>query len=390
MLEVGREEVDNIAEVLASGLPFRYRAGSACGRFEERWAEHLGVRHVMLTSSGTTALVAALAGLGVGPGDEVLVPAHTFMATAVAALGVGAIPVIVDIDESLTLSPGALEAAIGPRTRVVIPVHMWGLPADMDAISDIARRRGLLVVEDACQGIGGSYHGRALGSLGDAGAFSFNYYKNMTAGEGGAVVTNDDHVAEVARCMVDSARFFWTGRSEDLAPFAAIGARASEIQGAMLNAQLDRLPGLLARLRATKERIMAATAGVAGLAANPLHSPGDECATYLHYLLPTARAAEVFADGTGGTIAARTGRHNYTEWDPILGHRAGHHPRLNPYLWPENEACRKDYSLDMCAASLEILGRTVMVGAKTAWTDADVEALIERIVAAARAALSAA
>ena len=188
--------------------------------------------------------------------------------------------------------------------------------------------------------------------------------------------------------MVDSARFFWTGRSEDMPPFAAIGARASEIQGAMLNAQLDRLPGLLAKLRSQKDRIMAATVGIAGLAANPRHSPDDECGTYLHYLLPTANAAQAFADGTGGTIAARTGRHNYTEWDPILSHRAGHHPRLNPYLWPENEACRKDYSLDMCAPSLAILSRTVMITARTAWTGADVEALIERIAAAARAALS--
>jgi dTDP-4-amino-4,6-dideoxygalactose transaminase len=381
--------VDNIAEVLASGLPFRYRAGSACQHFEERWAEYLGVRHVMLTSSGTTALVAALAGLGVGPGDEVIVPAHTFMATAVAALGVGAIPVIVDVDESLTMSPAALEAAAGPRTRAVIPVHMWGLPADMDAITAVASRHDLLVIEDACQGVGGGYHGRKLGSMGAANAFSFNYYKNMTSGEGGAVTTNDDHVAEVARCMVDSARFFWTGRSGDMPPFAAIGARASEIQGAMLNAQLDRLPRLLALLRTRKERIMAATVGVAGLQANPRHSPADECGTYLHYLLPSAAAAVEFAAATAGTIAANTGRHNYTEWDPILGHRAGPHPRLNPFLWPENAACRMEYSADMCAPSLEILRRTVMITARVSWSEAEVDELIERITDGAQRAAAA-
>ena len=382
LLKVGREELDNIAEVLASGEPFRYRAGSACERFERRWAEYLGVQHAALTSSGTAALVAALAGLGIGPGDEVLVPAHTFMATAVAVLSVGAIPVIVDIDESLGMSPEAMEDAIGPRTRAVIPAHMWGLAADLDPIIAGCRRRGLRVVEDACQSIGGGYHGRMLGSLGDAGAFSFNYYKNMTAGEGGAVITNDPGAFEIARCMVDCGRFFWTGRSADMQPFSVAGSRASEIQGAMLNAQLDRLPGLLDQLRAQKEQILKATC-VGGLAANPRHSPESECATYLHYLLPTPEHADDLANRVQGTVVARTGRHTYTEWDPILNHRAGHHPRLNPFLWPENAGCRRDYSPDMCARSLGVLRRTVMITNRVDWTEPEVAAVVQRIAAAA-------
>src|SRR5512135_2435390 len=130
MFRMGQREIDAFAEVVRSGKVFRYMKGGACQRFEKRWAKYLGVKHAHLTSSGTTALTAALAGLGIGPGDEVIVPAHTYMATAVAVLGVGAIPVIVDVDESVTLSPAAFEAAIGPRTRAVIPVHMWGLPCD--------------------------------------------------------------------------------------------------------------------------------------------------------------------------------------------------------------------------------------------------------------------
>lgn len=170
-------------------------------------------------------------GLGVGPGDEVLVPAHTYMATATAVLSVGAIPIIVDIDESLTISPAAIREAIGPRTKAVIPVHVWGAACDMDAIMQIAQENDLLVLEDSCQGVGGSYKGRKLGSIGHAGAFSFNYYKNITAGEGGGVASNDDAVMERARCAIDPCHFYWQGRSDSTKPFAGIGARASELMG---------------------------------------------------------------------------------------------------------------------------------------------------------------
>ena len=155
--------------------------------------------HFALAASGSNALAAAMIAVGLGPGDEVLIPAHTYMATATSVLAVGAIPVIVDIDESITISPKAVEAAIGPRTRAVVPVHMWGAASDMDAIMDIAARRNLIVIEDACQGVGGGYKGRKFGSIGHIGAFSFNYYKNMTSGEGGGVSVNDDRLAKRAQ-----------------------------------------------------------------------------------------------------------------------------------------------------------------------------------------------
>src|SRR5947207_1738916 len=180
MYEAGQAEIDAIAKVIKSRKLFRYTEGSQCARFEQRWAKHLGVKFAHMTSSGTAALTAGLVGLGVGPGDEVLVPAHTYMATAVAVLAVGAIPVIVDINESITIDPHAVADAVGPRTRAVMPVHMWGVSCDMDAIMRIARKRKLLVLEDACQAVGGAYEGKMLGSIGHAGAFSFNYFKNIT------------------------------------------------------------------------------------------------------------------------------------------------------------------------------------------------------------------
>ena len=386
MYVVGQEEIDAVARVIRSGALFRYGAGSECDRFEERYAKYLGARHFALAASGSNALVAAMIGLGLGPGDEVIIPAHTYMATATSVLAVGAIPVIVDIDETLTLDPQALEDAIRPRTRAVVPVHMWGAACDMTAIMAIAERHNLLVIEDACQGVGGSYQGRKFGTIGHAGAFSFNYFKNMTCGEGGGVAINDDAVAERARCAIDPCHFYWHGRNDAVKPFAGNGARASELMGAMLNVQLDRLDGMIAAMRAEKKAILAGTASLdnLGLRAAPMNSPAHDCATQVMFTLPSADAANRFVQIFPSVIAGKTGRHTYTEWDQVLMGAGAAHPAMNPYLMPENAECRRTYSRDMCARSLEILNRTVMVPTHPHHSRQDIDDIIHNIGAAAR------
>jgi dTDP-4-amino-4,6-dideoxygalactose transaminase len=389
MYIVGQEEIDAIARVIREGSLFRYGVGSECDRFEQRYAEYLGARHVALTCSGTYALTAAVTALGIGPGDEVLVPAHTYMATAMAVLAAGAVPVIVDVDETITIDPQAVEDAIGPRTKAVIPVHMWGAACNMDAIMAIAAKHDLLVLEDTCQGIGGGYEGRMLGTIGHAGAFSFNYYKNMTAGEGGAVCTDDPKVAERAKCAIDPCHFYWQGRDDQQKPFAGNGARASELMGAMLNVQLDRLPGMIETMRAEKNRILAATAqlGNLGLKPSPVNSPDHDCAAQVMYLVPTAEDADRFALVFPSVIAGKTGRHNYTEWDQILIGEGAAHPAMNPYTMPQNQACRRSYSKDMCARSLDILNRTIMVPTHPLHSDVEIADTIHNIEVAARVAL---
>lgn len=387
MYEAGQPEIDAIARVIRSKKLFRYTRGSQCARFESRWSRFLGVRHAHLTSSGTAALTAAVIGLGLGPGDEVLVPAHTYMATAVAVLAAGAIPVIVDIDTSLTISPEAAADAVGPRTRGIIPVHMWGLPADMDPLLRLARRRKLLVLEDACQAVGGSYRGRKLGSLGHAGAFSFNYFKNISCGEGGCLVTGDDRVFQAAVCQVDCCGFYWTGRDGDTRPFVASGSRASEIEGAMLNAQLTRLRSILRRLRAQKSRILRETSDLPNLTPIPSHDPAGDCGSMLHWLCPTPDHAARLAKFIGGGIAGRTGRHNSSEWDPVLAHRGHRHPALDPFRLPANRRCRKDYSLNRWEPSLSILNRTVMLSVDPSRSDTAVARLINKIRTSAKQVL---
>ena len=380
MYRIGQAELDRLADVFESKRLFRYMedAEGECLRFEKRYARRLSVGHCFMTASGTNSLTAALMGAGIGPGDEVIVPACTYMATPVSVLAAGAIPVIVDIDESLGLSPVALRDSIGPRTRAVMPVHMWGLPCDMNSIMDIARDTGVLVIEDACQGVGGAYDGRMLGSIGHIGAFSFNHYKNMSCGEGGAVVTSDGAFAERIECAIDPCRFYWDGRKDSFAGYVANGARASEIEGAIMNCQLDRIDEMVGAMRGQKARIIKETEP-SGLSPSPNNSPDGECGSHVTYLLPSTAAADALAEASDGWVALKTGRHVYTEWDPVLQHRGAHHPALNPFELEQNKGCRMAYSKEMCRQSIDILGRTVCVETHPDNTDGDVARIIHRI-----------
>jgi dTDP-4-amino-4,6-dideoxygalactose transaminase len=390
MYIVGQEEIDAIAKVLSSHALFRYGVGGECDRFEARYAKYLGCKHFALAASGSNALAAAMMGIGLGPGDEVLIPAHTYMATATSVLSAGAIPVIVDIDESLTIDPSAVEAAIGPCTKAVVPVHMWGTACDMDAIMEIARRRDLIVIEDACQGVGGGYEGRKFASIGHIGCFSFNYYKNMTCGEGGGVAMNDDTVADRVRCAIDPCHFYWHGRTDAVKPFSANGARASELMGAMLNVQLDRVDDMVNAMRRERNVILDRTAslGNLGLKPAPLNSPDHDCATHVLFTLPSPASAVAFSALFPSVVAGKTGRHNYTEWDQVLMGAGAAHPAMNPFTMPQNAQCRRSYSKEMCARSLAILDRTVMVPTHPLHTNQDIEDTIHNIGMAARVALA--
>jgi dTDP-4-amino-4,6-dideoxygalactose transaminase len=389
MYTVGDEEAAAIAAAIRNKALFRYGVGGECDRFEHRYSAYLGVKHFALAASGSNALAAAMTAVGLGPGDEVLIPAHTYMASATSVIAVGAIPVIVDIDETVTIDPKAIEDAIGPRTKAVVPVHMWGAACAMDAIMEIAARRNLVVIEDACQGVGGGYEGRKFGAIGHIGCFSFNYYKNMTSGEGGGVAVNDDRLAKRVHCAIDPCHFYWNGRDETEMPFAGNGARASELMGAMLNVQLDRLDGMIQAMRTEKRKILKGTAqlGNIGLRPTPMNSPDHDCSTQVMYTMPSADAASRFVKIFPSVIAGKTGRHTYTEWDQVLMGAGAAHPAMNPYNMPANAECRRTYSKDQCARSLEILNRTVMVATHPEHTEQETADIIHNINVAARVAL---
>ncbi|HEX3406533.1 MAG TPA: DegT/DnrJ/EryC1/StrS family aminotransferase, partial [Caulobacteraceae bacterium] len=216
--------------------------------------------------------------------------------------------------------------------------------------------------------------------------------KNMTAGEGGGVAVGNDAVAERVRCAIYPCHFYWQGRSDAVQPFAGNGARASELMGAMLNVQLDRLDGMIAAMRGEKRRILDGTRhlGNLGLRQTPMNSPDDDCATQVMFTLPSAEAAKRFAELAPGVVIGRTRRHNYTEWDQVLMGAGAGHPAMNPFAMPANAECRKRYSKDMCAKSLEILDRTVMVATHPDHTEVEIADIVHNIDVAARVALGAA
>ncbi|WP_165367509.1 DegT/DnrJ/EryC1/StrS family aminotransferase, partial [Phytoactinopolyspora endophytica] len=237
----GTEEAEAVAEVLASG-----RWGSTHGdvvrTFEDEFAGYQQAEHCVAVCNGTLGLTAALKALGVGLGDEVVMPAYTFVGSATAALMIGAVPVFADIDPSThLLDPAAAEAAITERTAAIMPVHLAGQPCDMDALVELGRRRGVAVVEDAAQAHGAEWRGRRVGALGDAGMFSFQTSKNMTSGEGGAVVANSP---DVGRRLYAQAN---VGRVPDGSWYqhehVGFNLRITEFQGAILREQLRRHPG---------------------------------------------------------------------------------------------------------------------------------------------------
>ncbi len=240
--DIGPEEIAAVTAVLESGM---LAQGRQVAEFETRWAAQVGVRHAVATSNGTIALMAIFAGLGLGPGDEVITVSHTFAATANAILFTGATPVFVDIEpDTYLIDAKRIEGAITPRTRAIVPVHLFGLVADMDMIGAIADRHGLAVVEDACQAHGATYRGRAAGSFGH-GAFSLYATKNMTTAEGGLITTNDDRLADWLRLYRNQGM-----RARYQFEMLGYNFRLTDLAASIGLAQLDKLERNTARRQA--------------------------------------------------------------------------------------------------------------------------------------------
>jgi len=390
MYEIGDREVAAVARVVRRGELFRYGDprrghGNEVVKFENEWARKIGTRYCIATTSGSASLVCALAGWGVGPGDEVIVPGYTFIATALAVTAVGAIPVIVDVDESCTIDPSAVESAVTRRTRAVIPVHMMGMPCDMRRINAIARRKKLLVIEDACQAVGGSYRGRRLGSIGHAGAFSFNHYKIITCGEGGAVMTDRKDVYERAFMQHDGSCGLWpeVGKMGEQA-FAGGCVRSNEISAAILRAQVRRLDGILRRLRAMRRQIVDGFERSDKVWLAPSNDPQGDCGVQVLVTTDSEQTtrrllAALAQKKVSASTPADSGRHIYSNWRPILERRGSHHRHFDPFRLPQNRAGKVRYSRRMLPRTNDILARSVMLSCDVNKTRARIAQIVDRL-----------
>jgi 8-amino-3,8-dideoxy-alpha-D-manno-octulosonate transaminase len=389
-MRIGAEEERAVLEVLRSKRLFRYygpnSGGSKVDEFERVFSAYMGTTHAVAVSSGSASLVCGLAAIGVGPGDEVIIPAYTWIASAGAVIALGAVPIIAEIDQSLTLDVADIERKITDRTKAIMPVHMRGAPCDMRGIIGLAGRRGLKVLEDVAQAVGGSFCGRRLGSIGDVGAFSFQFNKIITCGEGGIAITKDADTYQRILMYHD-----YVGGQRNKIPeeklLSGLNFRMSELHGAIMLVQLRRLDKLVADMRRHKNIVQHAIEGLARQKAVSFRTVNDtvgDTATSVIFFVPSAPCAvrvanALKAEGVDAFVIyepRRVDYHVYAHWTPIMEKRVWSR-NGGPWRWHDGEI---GYSRDMCPRSLELLSRAVHLDISPDMSSTNVEELSSAVV----------
>jgi 8-amino-3,8-dideoxy-alpha-D-manno-octulosonate transaminase len=386
----GDEERKEVNEVLETGILMRYGFdGPRKGIWKSKELEAavsnvFGCEHAQLTSSGTAALTTAMAALGIGVGDEVIMPAFTFVASFEAVLSVGAVPVLVDIDETLTLDPAAVKAAITTKTKCIMPVHMCGSMADMDALQQICTDHNLILLEDACQSIGGTYKGKKLGTIGAAGTFSFDFVKTITCGEGGVVMTNSKDVYTKCDAYTDHGHdHLGVDRGADLHPFIGYNFRISELHAAVGLAQIKKLDTFLSIQRKNNKLLRSYLEQVPGITFRAVpDEDGDSC-SFLSWMLPTEASTKVAIESLkeAGVFAGNfywyaNNWHYITKWDHLKNATT-----LNR-LHDAQTAALLALQTQSFAKSDAIMSRTISTAISLLWTEEQIKEKGEKMLAA--------
>jgi 8-amino-3,8-dideoxy-alpha-D-manno-octulosonate transaminase len=368
---IGEQEKQAVLDVLESQSLFRYygpKLLSKVATFEKDFAHFVGAQYAAAAASGTAALRMGLGALGVGPGDEVIVPAVTFIASVAAIVANKARPVFAEVDETMQLDPADLAKRLTKRTKAIMPVHLGGVAVDMDPVLAFAREHGLKVIEDTAQSCGSYYKDRHLGTLGDVGCFSFQLEKNITSGEGGIVVTNDHELFRRAVIYSDQGGQFWTshaGVRDTVGGQPVIGEnmRMNEIAGAILGCQLAKLSEILNRIERNTSVVRDALSDIQGIQLRPANPARDRHALGVLFYLPTADQATQMA------------RALQAEGVPAAKVYGGQPVYAAPQIlnqWTLTRGCPFDcttyfpepikYEIGMCPRSEDLLSRGVSVG----------------------------
>lgn len=391
---IGEEEKREVEDVLNTGYVYRYGTADnpAFTRkvftLQQEFAKTIGVKHCVAMNGGTGALMASCVALGIGAGDEVLIPGYTFVASMGAVLLVGATPVLVEMDKSFTMDPVDLEQKITPKTRAIMPVHILGNPCAMDAIMAIARKHRLFVIEDCCQALGAGYKGQKVGSFGDTGAFSLNAYKTITSGCGGLLTTNDTALYERAFGFQDQGHSPMEMKTQRT-KHALIGMnlQMNELTGAFALAQLRKLDTILRLLKTKKTRLKnAIMAGqIPDLEFRTINDP-EECHTLLVVIFPEAEAASRIAKALGTTTVQESGWHVYSNMEQILNYTdaAGHKPYDRHMLPNTDDLLRRSIALSVGVVDS---GLGAAFGINILSTDDDIDKTADMFVKAVKSIL---
>ena len=376
----GDAERKEVKDVLDSGVLMRYgfdglRQGHWKAKdLETEIEKRFAVQHAQLLSSGTAAVSMALAASGVGAGDEVIMPCFTFVASFEAILMLGATPVVVDIDDTLTLDIDAVKTSISPKTKAIMPVHMCGSMANLDALKTICKNHDLLLIEDACQAIGGTYKGQALGTIGDLGCFSFDFVKTVTSGEGGAVVTNNTQYAKHLDHFSDHGHdHIGNDRGAETHPFLGYNFRISELNAAVGLAQFRRIDEFIALQKKHYKIIRDALEPLDGVTFRSVPEGGEESCAFLNFFLEdleTAREVSKMFKANGLDVCFHYYDNNWhyiRKWD---------HLKKKKSLYPLSSEIQT--GLDALkeknfTKSDHYIGRNLSCLVKLSWSKAEVE-----------------
>ena len=366
---IGEEETAQVLEVLSSRFLSRYGPaddpafGAKVHQVEQQVAELAGVRYGLgLSGGGSAALLVALMGLGVGAGDEVIVPGFTFVASISAIVYAGATPVLAEVDESFDLDPADVEARITPRTAAIIVVHMLGGPAKMDELKAVADRHGIPIIEDSAQAFGATYCGRGVGGIGTVGTYSFNEYKTITCGDGGMVVTDDQALYERMFAIHDQ------GHAPDRLeskyaprPFLGMNFRMTELSGAVLLAQVAKLPRIVSHLRANQAIVRDVLEEVPDIGFRQLSDPAGDLATHLVISLPSADVARSVAAEIGSIPLSESGWHVYSKMNHLLERRTATGKGC-PFDCGHTDHAHGEYRAGMLPRTDALLARSISIG----------------------------
>ena len=379
-------EKQEVMEVLDKGFTFRYNFDPIrndlwkARELETMLQDRLQVKYAHVVSSGTAALSTAMAAAGIGAGDEVIVPPFTFVASVEAIVMAGAVPVFADIDETLCLSPPAVEAAITEKTRALNVVHMCGAMPDMDGLVDICRRHNLILLEDASQAIGATYKGKALGTIGDAGVYSFDSVKTISCGEGGAVVTNNKQVYDHAHMYSDHGHdHIGNDRGAENHPIMGMNYRISEMNAALGVAQFRKLDRILEIQRRNKQRLKEALSEFKEISFRCVPDESGDNAGFLSFMLPTEdRTREVAqtlaAEGVPACFYWYDNNWHYLKnWPHIKQMKSS--ARLPIHL---NQNLI-DYSQLEMPNSDAIMSRTISMLINLSWSEDDIQQRIQKL-----------
>lgn len=388
----GEKEKAEVQEVLDSGVLMRYGFDGMrnnhwkAKELEAALESRMKVKHAQLVSSGTAALTVALASAGVGAGDEVILPTFTFVASFEAVLALGAVPVLADVDSTLTLDPAQVAKAITEKTSVIMPVHMCGSMANLEALKEICDAHNLILLEDACQAIGGSYKGKPLGSYGDLGCFSFDYVKTITCGEGGAVITNNSDYHKNADHYSDHGHnHIGNDRGAEDHPFLGYNYRISELNAAVGVAQIKRLDDFIGIQKRYYQILRKALSTIPEVVFRTVPDGGEENYSFLSFFLPNAETAQNVhkAFGESGIDACfywyNNNWHYYRKWEHLT------HKKSLGKLPNEVINQMPDYSKSDFSKSDYWVGRTISCLIKLSWTKEEVEQRAAKMVACIKA-----